>query len=377
MRNLSAALLIVGVATLVPWAACPPVSALADKPLGGARGTPPVAPEANLASTSTPASGATRATEPWKAFRDGEFAWRASGPLLAADKDGADPQVSIKDPTFVEFEGRWHLFATARTQSGKVDIEYLSFKDWREAGKAPRHPLKLHDEYYCAPQVFFFTPQRRWYLVYQLADKNRKPPFGPFFSTTENLSDPASWSKPRPLIENAPEKPKWLDFWVIFDADKGYLFYTSLDGRMWRCETRRSDFPGGWSAPQLALQADIFEASHTYKLKGMDRYLTIVEAQGGGRRYYKAYVADSLDGEWKGLAETMVKPFAGLDNVQQAQPWTASISHGEIIRARVDESMEIDPANVRFVFQGASDAEYRGNPYGRIPWRLGILEMAK
>lgn len=42
----------------------------------------------------------------------------------------------------------------------------------------------------------------------------------------------------------------------------------------------------------------------------------------------------------------------------------ANISHGEIIRAGVDEMMEIDPANVRFVFQGASDAEYRGKAHG-------------
>jgi hypothetical protein len=27
------------------------------------------------------------------------------------------------------------------------------------------------------------------------------------------------------------------------------------------------------------------------------------------------------------------------------------------------------------LFQGASDAEYRGNNYGSIPWRLGILEV--
>jgi hypothetical protein len=29
------------------------------------------------------------------------------------------------------------------------------------------------------------------------------------------------------------------------------------------------------------------------------------------------------------------------------------------------------------LFHVASDPEYRGNPYGKIPWRLGILEMAK
>jgi len=320
---------------------------------------------------------AAEEAKPWAAFQDGRFAWRASAPLLSPDKQAADPHVCIKDPTFVQFEGRWHLFATVRMQSGKVDIQYLSFADWKQADAAPRQVLNLHDQYYCAPQVFFYTPQKRWYLVYQLDDKSRKPPFGPFYSTTEKLSDPRSWSAPKPFIEKAPEKPKWLDFWVICDAEKAHLFYTSLDGHMWRCETKRSDFPGGWSAAQLALQADIFEASHTYKLKGMDRYLTLVEAQGDRRRYYKAYVAERLDGPWQGLADTFAKPFAAADNVQQEPPWTGSISHGELVRAGVDEMMEIDPAEVRFVFQGASDAEYRGNPYGKIPWRLGILEPAK
>jgi endo-1,4-beta-xylanase len=52
-----------------------------------------------------------------------------------------------------------------------------------------------------------------------------------------------------------------------------------------------------------------------------------------------------------------------------------NISHGELLRVGVDESMAVDPARVRFLFQGASDAEYRGHGYGGIPWRLGMLEM--
>jgi hypothetical protein len=311
------------------------------------------------------------------ALENGRFQWRASVPLLGPDTQAADPHVAIKDPTIVRHDGRWHLFATVRMRSGKVDIEYLNFEDWPQAGKADRHVLALHDEYYCAPQVFYFRPHKRWYLVYQLADKSRKPPFGPCFSTTETLSDPRSWSRPKPLITNAPDKPKWLDFWVICDADKAHLLYTSLDGHMWRCETRKSDFPSGWSTPQLALQADIFEASHTYKLKGMDRYLTIVEAQGDRRRYYKAYVADRIEGPWKGLADSQARPFAGLANVQQDQSWTANISHGELIRAGTDEMMEVDPSNLQFLFQGAGDAEYRDKPYGQIPWRLGILTIVR
>src|SRR5204862_4125975 len=95
---------------------------------------------------------------------------------------------------------------------------------------------------------------------------------------------------------------------------------------------------------------------------------------GNNRRYYKAYIANKLDGEWLPVADSLDKPFAAADkNVRQEDKWTTNISHGELIRSGVDEYMEIDPARLRFVFQGANDDEYR-RPYGQIPWRLGILE---
>jgi hypothetical protein len=230
---------------------------------------------------------------------------------------------------------------------------------------------------YCAPQVFYFRPHKKWYLIYQIADKKHKPPFGPGYSTSTDLGDPKSWSKPEWLFPDPPQGQKWLDFWVICDRAKAHLFFTSLDGRMWHSETGLADFPAGWSAPKVAIQADLFEASHTYKLKGLAKYLTIVEAQGDRRRYYKAYLADRLEGPWRGLADSREKPFAAFSNVRPEEEWTTNISHGELVRTGHDETMEVDPANVRFVFQGASDPEYRGNPYGKIPWRLGILEMAK
>lgn len=312
--------------------------------------------------------------KPWKAFEDGNFSWKASGPLVGPDTRAADPHVSIKDPTIVRHQGRWHLFCTVRLASGKVDIEYLSFADWKDADRAPRHILNLHNQYYCAPQVFYFRPQRRWYLVYQMADKQHSPPFGPGYSTSTDVGDPRSWSKPAWLFPNPPEGQKWLDFWVICDSSKAHLLFTSLDGRMWHAQTSLSEFPAGWSRPEVAIQGDIFEASHTYRLKGMNQYLTIVEAQGDRRRYYKAYLADRLEGPWRPLADSRQKPFAALGNVEQEEPWTTNISHGELIRAGIDETLEVDPANLRFLFQGASDPEYRNNPYGRIPWRLGMLE---
>jgi len=330
-----------------------------------------------IASGASAVAAASEAARPWSALGDGKFFWKASGPLVGPDLRAADPHVSIKDPTIVRHQGRWHMFCTVRLASGKVDIEYLSFVDWSEADRAQRHILNMHDQYYCAPQVFYFRPHKKWYLLYQIGDKQRNPPFGPACSTSTTLDDPKSWSKPRWLFPEGSPKRKWLDFWIICDHAKAHLFYTSLDGRMWRSETSLERFPDGWSEPQVVIQADIFEASHTYKLAGMQKYLTIVEAQGNGRRYYKAYLADRLEGPWKGLADSRQKPMAAFENVRQDEVWTNSISHGELLRAGTDETMEVDPASLRFLFQGASDKQYRGNSYGKIPWRLGLLEPAQ
>ncbi|GBD35258.1 Alpha-L-arabinofuranosidase C [bacterium HR36] len=103
--------------------------------------------------------------------------------------------------------------------------------------------------------------------------------------------------------------------------------------------------------------------------------MTIVEAQNGpGWRYYKAYVAEKLEGPWQALAASKDDAFASLRNVTQPRHWTDSISHGELIRAGIDERMEIDPHSLRFVFQGVLDRERQGLPYGQIPWKLGLLE---
>jgi len=312
----------------------------------------------------------------------GRFRWKISEPLVAPAERPDDPCYSMKDPTVVFHQGRWHLFCTIRSQKRSHQIEYLSFADWKDANAAPRHLLKMHDGFFCAPQVFYFAPHKKWYLICQASDKSWKPEYGAAYSTTTDIADPASWSKLKPLGAKPTGGKAGLDFWIICDAQKAHFFFTTLDGRMWREETRLEDFPGGWSEAKLAIQGDIFEASHTYKLKGLDKYLTLVEAQGGrGWRYYKAYLADRLDGEWKPLAATKEQTFASMANTRPAGrapsegwSWTESISHGELLRAGVDQHLEVDPARLRFLFQGVSDEARAGKPYGQIPWRLGILE---
>ena len=218
-------------------------------------------------------------------------------------------------------------------------------------------------------------------IVRHLAsDESWEPKYQPAYSTSSDVADPDAWSPLTPLFGHKPEGVQgWLDFWVICDEAKAHLFYTSLNGRMWRAETKLADFPKNWSKPVLALRADVFEAGHTYRLKGAGQYLTIIEAQGGhGWRYQKAYVADRLDGEWKAVAGEKDKCFASMQNVKQpGDRWTDSISHGELLRAGYDEKLEVDPANLRFLFQGVLNRDRGGKKYGEIPWRLGLLEPTK
>ena len=318
-----------------------------------------------------------QADDAGRVWGDGVFSWKASGPLVdvGAGRDAEDPHVAFKDPSIVFHEGRWHLFGTLRKKSGTVCMQYLSFAHWPEANTAPRQEISFTPKYHCAPQVFYFTPHKRWYLIYQLTSPDRTPPMGPYFSVTENIADAKSWSEPKLMVTNPAPNQRWIDFWVICDAEKAHLFYTSNNGNMWRRETRLADFPYGWSEEKLALKGDIFEASHTYRLKGRNEYLTLIEAQAQGRRYYKAYLADRLEGPWRGLADTRAKPFAAHENVRQSPEWTSSISHGELVRTGVDERMEVDPGNLRFLIQGVAGDDYQGNKYGGIPWKLGLLEQ--
>lgn len=321
----------------------------------------------------------------------GNFRWRARQPLLSINPanlpDSSDnPWVAVKDPSIVRYHERWHLFCTLRKQKGAdgrppgyIQIGYTSFVHWKDAQASKWHLLTFSQEYHGAPQVFYFTRHKKWYLIFQLADKSRNIPYGPCYSTTDDITNPASWTLPTPFYSRKPDHvPGWLDFWIISDQTLVHLFFTSLNGTMWRAETKLEDFPKGFGQPEIVLRGDIYEASHTYRLKGLDKFLTVVEARSGKRRYYKAYLADRLDGQWTSLAATKDKPFASLLNVRHiGHHWTDSISHGELIRYGYDQTLEVDPANLRFLFQGISNEIRKGKTYGGITWQLGMLEPAQ
>ncbi len=303
--------------------------------------------------------------------------WQYSQPLVAPERRDKEPSRAQKDPTVVFHDGRWHLFMTVKLP-GRSAIEYCSFEDWNEANNAERTLLDLSEsDYFCAPQVFYFEPHQKWYLIYQLGAPNAKFMWVAY-STTDDIGDPDSWTKAEPMLDggdNDPRSEGGLDYWIICDEERAYLFLTNLNGKMWRLWTDLESFPDGFDHCTLALRAQIFEASHTYRLQGLDQYLTIIEED--GRRFYKAYLADRLDGPWVPIADTSQRPFAGWNNVKPApgvEPWTDNVSHGELIRESNDQTLTVDPKNLRFLFQGMLDTEKEGRGYGAYPWRLGLLE---
>lgn len=306
--------------------------------------------------------------------------WEYSAPLVGPEDRKEEPSRAQKDPTFVYHDNRWHLFMTVKLPARSA-IEYCTFERWEDAHHAERVLLPISaSDYFCAPQVFFFEPQERWYLVYQMGVPGLDKMWVAY-STTDTIHDPQSWTRARPILDGGPDDPRTvggLDYWIICDRSGAYLFFTSLNGKMWRLHTAIEDFPNGFDDCQLALQADVFEASHTYKLSGRDQYLTVIEEN--GRRFYKAYLSDRLDGEWVPIADTESHPFAGAANIQPESgvtPWTDNISHGELIRLGVDQEMRVDPENLRFVFQGMLEKNKGEKGYGAFQWRLGMLTPVK
>ena len=308
---------------------------------------------------------------------NGPLHWTTGDPVVVPPPN-ARGIVSVKDPSIVRFNNRWHIYATTADTNGAWGMVYLSFADWADATNAKPYYLDENPNlrgYHCAPQVFYFRPQKKWYLIYQSGP--------PQYSTADDIAKPETWTKPENFFsaQSGQRHRRWLDFWIICDTTHAYLFCTGDNGRLYRSRTKIEDFPHGFSEPEVAIKGSVegvFEGGMTYKIKGANAYLTLVEAIGPGARYYRAWISDRLDGEWQPLpnATTFEQPFAGINNVKFAngvKSWTRDISHGELIRDGYDQTPTIDPNHLQLLFQGRDPAI--NTNYSQLPYRLGLLRL--
>jgi endo-1,4-beta-xylanase len=262
---------------------------------------------------------------------------------------------------------------------------YTSFSDWSEASSAPLYYMDHTNgfsTYVAAPELFYFTPQKKWYLVYQAGP--------PKYSTADDPGDPTKWTPPAAFFSATPaiitqNGGGWLDFWVICDMAWCHLFFSDNQGRWYKSKTSVDQFPNGFGDPVVVMQDSnagrMFEASNVYKMNGTNQYLALIEAfdqTSSSHRYFRSWIADSLEGPWLPWQASGSYPFAGERNVSfEGNAWTNDISHGDMIRAGYDETLAIDPCNLRFLFQGDDPAASTGGDYNKIPWRIGLLTQVQ
>ncbi len=307
--------------------------------------------------------------------------WSGTGPIIAPPSDATHELVAVKDPSVVRFDDRFYVYASSVSTAGAYNIVTTTFADWSEAPSATWYHMDQtpgFNTYVAAPQLFYFRPGKKWYLVYQSGP--------PMYSTTDDPADPTSWTAPAPFFAGTPaiitqNGGGWLDYWVICDAASCYLFFSDNHGRWYRSKTSITQFPGGFEEPVVAMQdtnsGRMFEASNVYKLNGTNQYLAIIEAfdqTSNNHRYFRSWIADTLDGEWLPWQASGSFPFAGERNVTfEGTAWTADISHGEMVRAGHDETLSVEPCNLQYLFQGTDPAAPTGGDYNKIPWHLGLL----
>ena len=310
------------------------------------------------------------------------YQWQSSDAIIAPKSDETHQIIAVKDPSVVRYHDRWLVYATTVDSGGHYSMEYLSFADWADAASATPYYLDrsaIGAGYRAAPELFYFAPQKLWYLVYQ-SDK------GASYSTTTDPTRPETWSATQPFFATKPEiiqqnqgNGNWVDMWTICDKRSCYLFSSDDNGHLYRSQTTLADFPNGMGGTVIALDSPdskfrLFEASNVYHVKG-GGYLLIVEASASAR-YFRAWHSNRLDGTWTPLSTSQANPFAGAANTTfTGTPWTTSISHGEMVRSGHDQRLTIDPHHLQYLYQGVDPTV--STSYTLLPWHLGLLTRVR
>jgi endo-1,4-beta-xylanase len=352
--------------------------------------TPPTTASTSSSTASTPSStpstpSSTPSTSPSSpgGTLPSSFRWSSSGILISPKSDSRHTIIAAKDPSVVFSNSKWYVVLSTVDSNGNYGMAQTSFSDWSQAGSAPWTYLDdtpIGGGYKTAPMVFYFAPQKLWYVTYQEGSN-----IG--YSTNPDISNPAGWSAPRnfytngvpPIIQQNLSGGYWVDSWVICDSANCYLFSVDDNGHVYRSTSSLSQFPNGFGdggntviAASAPNKYDMFEADNVYKVDGSNTYLMVVEAIGSdGRRLFHSWTADSLTGSWTPLAATQSNPFlAASDTTFSGTPWTQDLSSGEAIRSGYDQTVTLSPCHLQYLYQGKDPSANQS--YNLLPWRIGL-----
>jgi len=333
--------------------------------------------------------------------------WKVSPPVFQPVEEGAFENVAVKDPSIVYFDGNYHLFYTGKrvdkTADGvkySITTGYVAAPTLEELNTAKRYNLSaIVDANIIAPQIFYFAPQKLWYIMAHRYDRGNKPNLQPIYLTNPDINNVNGWSKPKDLATAKRTEGFWIDFWVICDDQKAHLFSMDQTGAVLRMECPIKDFPHGY-ATAVDSQALFergqdkngkwvaFEAEHVYRVKDANKYFMILE---GGyykdsrkyfadarKRFIMGYVADQLEGPWTRVEETANEFFGhgiNLFNEDGSKSTFTQVSHPELIRSGYDQKLEIESFDIDMIFQSFDGSVWPVDyNYNELPWVLSVMK---
>ncbi len=296
------------------------------------------------------------------------FAWSSSGPL-AQPREG---WVSLKDFTAVVHEDEYIVYMTNHDTGTSWGAAMFTFGDWAEISTASQQPM---DRSSVAPTLLYFEPKDVWVLAYQWGSTSFS------YATSSDPTDPSSWSAEQSLYNYSGSLPNSstgpIDQHLICDDTDCYLFFNGDNGEIYRSSMPIEDFPGTFGPHETIMSRstnELFEAVAVYSLKGSDEYLMLMESIGSNGRYFSAFTASDLGGEWTDLKTSENDPFAGRANVTfEGDAWTNDISHGDLVRYDPDQRMEVDPCHLELLYQGRDPSI--NTSYELLPYRPGLLTL--
>jgi endo-1,4-beta-xylanase len=337
--------------------------------------------------------------------------WTVSDTIMSAGPAGSFDDVSVKDPAIVYYNGKYHVFYTtkvsreaAKTQKHidrqRSGLGYVCAPTLAGLNTAPRHNFNdILGEIVIAPQVFYFAPQKLWYLIGHIPlPKGKRPDLQPVYLTNPDIENIHGWLNPKIIPAKKENNDFWIDFWVICDDAKAHLFYTDHRGSMFRMETALDKFPDfSESADEVVLTERgetskgrwrLHEASHIYYVKSAKKYLALLEAVyphplrprywDSRSRFMFAMTADKLEGPWDRVEKSR-NEFAGdparLFLADGSRAKHGQVSHFEIIRPGYDQKFELPDYNFVLFFQGF-DAKQTPDTfiYDDLPWELALMK---